>query len=148
MARTLIGRGNSSPATMWQVFSADTSPRCRYVCFPFLWRRPRICALVLISFFILPRFAFALQEPVIPHDRYHDFRNVLTRQPPLSTQEAIDTYKHLIQSLPRANQYLLLYVLDLLSVFAKKSDKNLMTAQSTFSSYRTSLHLEVVKTRR
>ena len=30
-----------------------------------------------------------------------------------------------------ANQYLLLYVLDLLSVFSRKSDKNLMTAQST-----------------
>jgi len=30
--------------------------------------------------------------------------------------------------MPRANQYLLLYVLDLLSVFARKSDKNLMTA--------------------
>jgi hypothetical protein len=32
--------------------------------------------------------------------------------------------------MPHANQYLLLYVLDLLSVFARKSDKNLMTAQS------------------
>lgn len=28
------------------------------------------------------------------------------------------------------NQYLLLYVLDLLSVFARKSEKNLMTATS------------------
>ena len=33
--------------------------------------------------------------------------------------------------MPRANQYLLLYVLDLLSVFARKSDKNLMTPAST-----------------
>lgn len=33
--------------------------------------------------------------------------------------------------MPRANQYLLLYVLDLLSVFARKSDKNLMTAASS-----------------
>ena len=32
--------------------------------------------------------------------------------------------------MPRANQYLLLYVLDLLSVFARKSDKNLMTPTS------------------
>ena len=32
--------------------------------------------------------------------------------------------------MPRPNQYLLLYVLDLLSVFARKSDKNLMTATS------------------
>jgi hypothetical protein len=34
--------------------------------------------------------------------------------------------------MPRANQYLLLYVLDLLSVFARKADKNLMTATSAF----------------
>ena len=45
----------------------------------------------------------------------------------------IATYKRLIRSMPRANQYLLLYVLDLLSVFARKSDKNLMTAKSTYS---------------
>lgn len=32
--------------------------------------------------------------------------------------------------MPPVNQYLLLYVLDLLSVFAKNSDKNLMTAPS------------------
>jgi hypothetical protein len=37
--------------------------------------------------------------------------------------------------MPPINQYLLLYVLDLLSVFARKSDKNLMNASSE-SSYR------------
>ncbi|KIO26777.1 hypothetical protein M407DRAFT_23972 [Tulasnella calospora MUT 4182] len=42
----------------------------------------------------------------------------------------------MIQSLPRANQYLLLYVLDLLSVFARKSDKNLMTAQNLATIFR------------
>lgn len=36
--------------------------------------------------------------------------------------------------MPRANQYLLLYVLDLLSVFARKADKNLMTAKSMHNS--------------
>ncbi|EUC64936.1 phospholipase/carboxylesterase [Rhizoctonia solani AG-3 Rhs1AP] len=41
--------------------------------------------------------------------------------------EVIQTYRKLIREMPRANQYLLLYVLDLLSVFARKSDKNLMT---------------------
>jgi len=40
----------------------------------------------------------------------------------------VATYRHLIARMPRGNQYLLLYVLDLLSVFARKSDKNLMTA--------------------
>jgi hypothetical protein len=32
--------------------------------------------------------------------------------------------------MPKPNQYLLLYVLDLLSVFARKSEVNLMTAPS------------------
>jgi hypothetical protein len=39
-------------------------------------------------------------------------------------------YKSLIRAMPPVNQYLLLYVLDLLSVFARKSDVNLMTAPS------------------
>lgn len=51
---------------------------------------------------------------------------------PFNQDEVIATYKRLIRSMPRANQYLLLYVLDLLSVFARKSDKNLMTATSLF----------------
>lgn len=53
---------------------------------------------------------------------------------PFSQDEVIATYKRLIRSMPRANQYLLLYVLDLLSVFARKSDKNLMTAKSAYIS--------------
>lgn len=44
--------------------------------------------------------------------------------------DIIQEYKRLIKTMPRGNQYLLLYVLDLLSVFARKSDKNLMTASS------------------
>lgn len=48
-----------------------------------------------------------------------------------SQDTVIATYKRLIRAMPRANQYLLLYVLDLLSVFARKADKNLMTATST-----------------
>lgn len=58
------------------------------------------------------------------------FFPLLTDRRPHSEDEVIATYKRLIRSLPRANQYLLLYVLDLLSVFARKSDKNLMTAKS------------------
>ena len=49
---------------------------------------------------------------------------------PHNEDEVIATYKQLIRSMPRANQYLLLYVLDLLSVFSGKSDKNLVTAKS------------------
>ena len=39
--------------------------------------------------------------------------------------------------MPHENQYLLLYVLDLLSFFSRKSDKNQMTAQSTFTPFST-----------
>ena len=53
-----------------------------------------------------------------------------TAKKPYNQELVIATYKRLIHSMPHANQYLLLYVLDLLSVFARKSDKNLMTAQS------------------
>ena len=54
-----------------------------------------------------------------------------TAKKPYNQEAVIATYKRLIHSMAHANQYLLLYVLDLLSVFARKSDKNLMTAQST-----------------
>jgi hypothetical protein len=52
--------------------------------------------------------------------------------------ETIAAYKQLISKMPKPNQYLLLYVLDLLSVFAKKSDKNLMTASSEWNVDRSS----------
>lgn len=47
-------------------------------------------------------------------------------------ENAVKEYKALIRAMPPVNQYLLLYVLDLLSVFARKSDVNLMTAPSEF----------------
>ncbi|KAJ7762000.1 Rho GTPase activation protein [Mycena maculata] len=76
---------------------------------------------------VFRRYLTQMPEPVIPHDMYHAVRDVLAKQP-FNQDEVIATYKRLIRAMPRANQYLLLYVLDLLSVFARKSDKNLMTA--------------------
>jgi len=75
---------------------------------------------------VFRRFLTQMPETVIPYNMYHDFRNALAKKP-YNQDEVIATYKRLIRSMPRANQYLLLYVLDLLSVFARKSDKNLMT---------------------
>lgn len=49
---------------------------------------------------------------------------------PFDVEAAIKTYRLLITSSPPANQYLLLYVLDLLAVFARESEKNLMPASS------------------
>ncbi|WVW85559.1 hypothetical protein I302_107597 [Kwoniella bestiolae CBS 10118] len=73
-----------------------------------------------------------MPEPIIPFDFYDDFRNVLSSHlsGSLAVDEAIAQYKSLIQALPRIHLYLLLYVLDLLSVFARRADKNLMTAPS------------------
>ncbi|KAI0070459.1 Rho GTPase activation protein [Panus rudis PR-1116 ss-1] len=78
------------------------------------------------------------QEPVIPHSMYHSFRDALAKKP-YNQDEIIATYKRLIRSLPRPNQYLLLYVLDLLSVFARKADKNLMTAKNLAVIFRPAL---------
>jgi hypothetical protein len=49
---------------------------------------------------------------------------------PLDVEAATKTYKLLISSMPPSNRYLLLYVLDLLAVFARKSETNLMPASS------------------
>ncbi|ELU37030.1 rho GTPase-activating protein [Rhizoctonia solani AG-1 IA] len=68
----------------------------------------------------LPRVSPTIHAHPVPPDRSK------------SENDVIQTYRKLIKEMPRANQYLLLYVLDLLSVFARKSDKNLMTESSTF----------------
>ncbi|KIK15243.1 hypothetical protein PISMIDRAFT_641217 [Pisolithus microcarpus 441] len=89
------------------------------------------------------RYLAQMSESVIPHHMYHDFRSALAKKP-FNKEEVIATYKHLIQWMPRANRYLLLYVLDLLSVFARKSDKNLMTAANLAVIFRPGLisHLD------
>ncbi|KAJ7168453.1 Rho GTPase activation protein [Mycena filopes] len=78
---------------------------------------------------VFRRYLTQMPEPVIPHAMYHAVRDALSKEP-FNQDEVIATYKRLIRAMPRANQYLLLYVLDLLSVFARKSDKNLMTASN------------------
>ncbi|QRW04146.1 Rho-GTPase-activating protein [Ceratobasidium sp. AG-Ba] len=75
---------------------------------------------------VFRRYLTQMPEPVIPTEQYHSFRAALAKQP-RDVSEIISTYRRLIKEMPRANQYLLLYVLDLLSVFARKADKNLMT---------------------
>lgn len=60
----------------------------------------------------------------MPFEMYEPFRETLYMDDP------IPRYKDLIRSMPANNRYLLLYVLDLLHVFALKSDINLMTAAS------------------
>ncbi|KAJ3480952.1 hypothetical protein NLJ89_g12246 [Agrocybe chaxingu] len=78
---------------------------------------------------VFRRYLTQMPEPVIPYEMYHLFRDALSKTP-FNHEETVATFKSLIRRMPRPNQYLLLYVLDLLSVFARKSDKNLMTATS------------------
>lgn len=75
---------------------------------------------------VFRRYLTQMPEPVIPRSFYHQFRDAYAEEP-FDHTRVIKTFHGLIGALPRANQYLLLYVLDLLSVFARKSDKNLMT---------------------
>ncbi|KAF9525630.1 Rho GTPase activation protein, partial [Crepidotus variabilis] len=89
------------------------------------WRQEQYTTHDVASVF--RRYLTQMPEPVIPYDMYHLFRDALAKRP-FNQDEAIATYKSLIRKMPKPNQYLLLYVLDLLSVFARKSDKNLMTA--------------------
>ncbi|KAL1737619.1 Rho GTPase activation protein, partial [Schizophyllum fasciatum] len=78
---------------------------------------------------VFRRYLTQMPEPVIPYDLYHDFRDALAKQPN-THEQVVTTYKRLLRQMPPPNQYLLLYVLDLLSVFARKADKNLMTAEN------------------
>jgi GTPase-activating protein SAC7 len=81
---------------------------------------------------------------VVPLDLYEKFRDPLrgaTRQAVGDLEgpqfvdnfdelAAINKYQHLITELPPLNRQLLLYILDLLAVFAAKSDENRMNSQN------------------
>ncbi|KEF55008.1 uncharacterized protein A1O9_08660 [Exophiala aquamarina CBS 119918] len=92
---------------------------------------------------ILRRYLNQLPEPIVPLDFYDRFREPLrrTQRPPQTDGEAqpvdfsldehnaaVSAYQKLITELPPLNRQLLLYILDLLAVFASKSDLNRMTA--------------------
>ncbi|GJE94610.1 Rho GTPase activation protein domain-containing protein [Phanerochaete sordida] len=87
---------------------------------------------------VFRRYLTQMPEPVIPHDLYHPFRDALAKKP-FNRDEVIQRYKRLIRMLPDDNRFLLLYVLDLLSVFARKADKNLMTAKNLAVIFRPAL---------
>ncbi|KAL2752648.1 hypothetical protein ACRALDRAFT_1072529 [Sodiomyces alcalophilus JCM 7366] len=93
---------------------------------------------------LLRRYLNDLPEPVVPLDLYEKFREPLkgATKPILPDSEgpqlvdnfdedaAIAKYQQLITELPPLNRQLLLYILDLLAVFAAKSDENRMTSQN------------------
>jgi hypothetical protein len=93
---------------------------------------------------VLRRYLNDLPEPVVPLDLYEKFRTPLrgaTKQSVGDTEGpqfldsfdekgAIIKYQQLITELPPLNRQLLLYILDLLAVFAAKADENRMNSQN------------------
>ncbi|CAM1502968.1 Fc.00g077440.m01.CDS01 [Cosmosporella sp. VM-42] len=93
---------------------------------------------------VLRRYLNDLPEPVVPLDLYEKFREPLrgaTKQAVgdaegpqfvenFNEKAAIRKYQELITQLPPLNRQLLLYILDLLAVFAAKSDENRMNSQN------------------
>ena len=92
---------------------------------------------------ILRRYLNKLPQPIVPLEFYERFRDPLRSHQTqavgdteaarrdfggLDHDKAITTYQQLITELPPLNRQLLLYILDLLAVFASKSDVNLMTS--------------------
>ncbi|KAJ4310146.1 GTPase activating protein (GAP) for Rho1p [Neodidymelliopsis sp. IMI 364377] len=94
---------------------------------------------------ILRRYFNHLPEPIIPLGNYDSFRQPLRNHQaeavgPIEGQApsiggfdpdaAVRNYQHVIKSLPSLNRQLLLYILDLLAVFAAKADVNKMTTSN------------------
>ncbi|ORZ10396.1 Rho GTPase activation protein [Absidia repens] len=66
---------------------------------------------------ILRRFINHLPEPVITLDYYRPFKDTMN-QTFSSVDEKVDAFQVLIEKLPLPHQYLLLYLLDMLAIFA------------------------------
>lgn len=92
---------------------------------------------------ILRRYLNMLPEPIVPHEKYENFRDPLRSHQAQAVGDmeaqaqsvgefdpdaAIGSYQRLITELPPLNRQLLLYILDLLAVFAAKSELNRMTS--------------------
>ncbi|KAI9767054.1 MAG: hypothetical protein M1839_004644 [Geoglossum umbratile] len=92
---------------------------------------------------ILRRYLNQLPEPIIPLNFYDQFRDPIRNHAmqavgdteaqaddvgDFDNEAAIKVYQQLITQLPPLNRQLLLYILDLLAVFASKSDLNRMTS--------------------
>lgn len=90
---------------------------------------------------VLRRYLNQLPEPIVPLEFYERFREPLriyqkqvqagveaVEAKKFDHAKAVETYQQLIIALPPLNKQLLLYILDLLAVFASKSDQNRMTS--------------------
>ncbi|KAL2817262.1 hypothetical protein BDW59DRAFT_133527 [Aspergillus cavernicola] len=90
---------------------------------------------------VLRRYLNQLPEPIVPLEFYERFREPLRKfqaraqenGTPLEPEaaehaKAVAAYQQMIRELPPLNKQLLLYILDLLAVFASKSDQNRMNS--------------------
>lgn len=80
---------------------------------------------------VLRRYLNHLPDPVIPLEFYEKFRDVHRNL--TNDDEKIATYQELISKLPPPHSCLLMYLLDLLALFAHHSDENLMDAKNLAS---------------
>lgn len=78
---------------------------------------------------ILKRYLKSLPEPVIPFEVYDKFRLIYLSYEHNPTELLIQ-YRTFIGELPVLNQHLLLYLLDLLYYFSRRSTQNLMTSSN------------------
>ncbi|KAI5307097.1 hypothetical protein KEM56_004571 [Ascosphaera pollenicola] len=77
---------------------------------------------------ILRRYLLLLPEPIVPLDFYFRFRDPFIEEKHYDLPTKVHVCQELIKALPPLNRQLLLYILDLLAVFAAKCEENLMTA--------------------
>ncbi|KAI9251213.1 Rho GTPase activation protein, partial [Sporodiniella umbellata] len=76
---------------------------------------------------LLTRYLNKLPNSVIPFESYHDFRDTISKITYTDTELKVEHFQSLIRKLPIAHQHLLLYLLDLLSLFASNSEQTKMS---------------------
>ncbi|KAF8983086.1 hypothetical protein BGZ46_010905 [Entomortierella lignicola] len=80
---------------------------------------------------VLRRYLNHLPDPVITLEYYEEFRNVYRNL--TDDEEKIAAYQELISKLPPPHSCLLMYLLDMLALFAHHSDENLMDSRNLAS---------------
>ncbi|KAI9032928.1 hypothetical protein CLU79DRAFT_728803 [Phycomyces nitens] len=79
---------------------------------------------------LLRRYLNHLPNPVITHEYYKPFCDIMHNRTYTTTDQRITAFRSLIRKLPLAHQHLLLYLLDMLNVFAQNSCVNRMDASN------------------
>ncbi|KAG9239586.1 Rho GTPase activation protein [Amylocarpus encephaloides] len=87
----------------------------------------------------LLRYLKLLPEPVIPFNTYEQFTAAVDSEVDLNFDQRIAIFQGLVTTLPPLSRQLLIYLLDLLAVFASKSETNLMTSQRLVAAFQPSL---------